>query len=153
MWARACWFEGKKAMEDVIPRVWVDTDENVVRWPTWDCKRSYMNKHPVPESDWRRFTLIKVKFEHGEWEYWLLPLTTYNITLRSVLHAVDGWYDLSDYQIWLFNDNLEGPSHVFMTSLGNFQCSCWFIILPHFMRTYKNRESLNMARPSTRVPM
>ena len=66
MWARACWFEGKKAMEDVIPRVWVDTDENVVRWPTWDCKRSYMNKHPVPEADWLQFPLTKVKFEHGE---------------------------------------------------------------------------------------
>ena len=73
----------------------------------------------------------------------------YNITLRSVLHVVDGWNDLSDFrtaensgyifdcQLWLFYDNLETPSHISMTILGSFQCSCSLLILPYFMRTCK----------------
>ena len=54
-------------MEDVIPLVWIDRDRKVVRWPTWECSTSYINKHPVPESDWQRFPLIKVKCEDGEY--------------------------------------------------------------------------------------
>ena len=78
----------------------------------------------------------------------------YNITLRSVIHVVDGWNDLSDFrtaensgyifdsQLWLFYDNLE-TSHISMTILGSFQCSCSLLIL----RTYKNRVSLSMVYP------
>ena len=54
-------------MEDIIPLVWIDKDRKVVRWPTWECSTSYINKHPIPESDWQRFPLIKVKCEDGEY--------------------------------------------------------------------------------------
>ena len=54
-------------MEDIIPLVWIDKDRKVVRWPTWECGSSYMNRHPVPESDWQRFPLTKVKYEDDEY--------------------------------------------------------------------------------------
>ena len=65
--ARAGWFKGTKAMEDVIPLVWIDKDQKGVHWPTWECGSSYMNRHPVPESDWQRFPLTKVKYEDDEY--------------------------------------------------------------------------------------
>lgn len=62
MWARAAWREGNAEMEEVIPSCWVKN--GCVSWPDQQVKKA-MKTFREPEDVWRKFPLIKVKFQSG----------------------------------------------------------------------------------------
>ncbi|XP_065657507.1 uncharacterized protein LOC136082361 isoform X2 [Hydra vulgaris] len=68
-WTKAVWLEDNEEVEGVVPTVWVDEKKNILWWPKkmLHVIKSY-KKQEVPKSDWKVFTLIKVKLSDDDEE-------------------------------------------------------------------------------------
>ena len=66
-WSRAVWTEGRTEEEGTVPSMWVNTEEKILYWPPF-----YINPQKAlwsrrePDSKWKQFPLIKVKFMSGK---------------------------------------------------------------------------------------
>ena len=64
-WVRAVWREKNAEEEGTVPDTWIDLGKKIVHWPMVSNAQRYLDERQAPKPGWRRFGLIKVKFQSG----------------------------------------------------------------------------------------
>jgi hypothetical protein len=68
LWARAVWLENNEEHEGTVPNVWVSEAKWTVYWPSSSKESEVLKAYKtreLPQEDWFKFQLIKVKFRSG----------------------------------------------------------------------------------------
>lgn len=92
-WVRAVWREGKVEEMCTVPNTWVNMEEGEVYWPPVSNAIQHLAERRQPKSSWRRFPLIKVKFQSG-W-FFLFFVHFVSINVPFVMYCQLGMCDIS----------------------------------------------------------
>ena len=66
-WSCAAWTEGGTEDDGTVPSMWENTEEKrLYRPPFYTIPQKTLQSRRQPDSKWRQFPIVKVKFISGE---------------------------------------------------------------------------------------